>query len=362
MRLLEIKVRPDFEGLLRCVLRRGKPDRVYHIELFLDEEIKAAVARRFDLEKNLDVNDPHYALQREIAIHRFLGYDAFRLYLPGFEFPLDWKKAGDTTQQAAQVRAERDWIEEHQGPIQSWEDFEAYPWPDIRNLDTRPLEWLEENLPEGMKVYDLTTHVLENLSWIFGYESLCYQLHDAPELVEAVAERIGRLYLEHTRLLCQFPSIGLLWGSDDMGFKSQPLLSPEWLRKLILPWHKQAAAMAHETGKPYFLHTCGNLETIMDDLIDEVGMDAKHSFEDTILPVTEAKRKYGGRVALLGGIDMDFLCRSGEKEIRQRVRQTLDICQPGGGYCLGTGNTVANYIPLDNYLIMLDEGRRCGQT
>jgi uroporphyrinogen decarboxylase len=31
---------------------------------------------------------------------------------------------------------------------------------------------------------------------------------------------------------------------------------------------------------------------------------------------------------------------------------------PGGGYCLGTGNSVANYIPLDNYLAMLDEGRK----
>jgi uroporphyrinogen decarboxylase len=31
---------------------------------------------------------------------------------------------------------------------------------------------------------------------------------------------------------------------------------------------------------------------------------------------------------------------------------------PGGGYCLGTGNTVANYIPLESYFAMLDEGRR----
>ena len=42
------------------------------------------------------------------------------------------------------------------------------------------------------------------------------------------------------------------------------------------------------------------------------------------------------------------------------MRHTLDLCMPGGGYCLGTGNSVANYIPLDNYLAMLDEGRRWG--
>jgi len=40
------------------------------------------------------------------------------------------------------------------------------------------------------------------------------------------------------------------------------------------------------------------------------------------------------------------------------ARETLEACMPGGGYVLGTGNSVANYIPLDNYLAMLDEGRR----
>ena len=32
-------------------------------------------------------------------------------------------------------------------------------------------------------------------------------------------------------------------------------------------------------------------------------------------------------------------------------------CAPGGGYALGTGNTVANYIPVKNYLAMLEAGR-----
>jgi uroporphyrinogen decarboxylase len=58
----------------------------------------------------------------------------------------------------------------------------------------------------------------------------------------------------------------------------------------------------------------------------------------------------------LGGIDVDFLCRADVGAIRERVRHTLDACLSGGGYCLGTGNSVANYIPLDSYLAMQDEG------
>jgi uroporphyrinogen decarboxylase len=96
----------------------------------------------------------------------------------------------------------------------------------------------------------------------------------------------------------------------------------------------------------------------MEDLIEDVGIDARHSFEDTIERVEGVKDKYGDRIALLGGIDVDFLCRADEEQIRRRVRHTLEHCNPGGGYCLGTGNSVANYIPLDSYLVMLDEGRR----
>ncbi|MFH1084339.1 MAG: uroporphyrinogen decarboxylase family protein, partial [Chloroflexota bacterium] len=130
------------------------------------------------------------------------------------------------------------------------------------------------------------------------------------------------------------------------------------LREFVFPGHKLMAEMAHRAGRPYLLHACGNLSEVMEDLIGDVGIDAKHSFEDTIEDVIADKRLYGDRIALLGGIDVDFLCRADEAAIRARVRRTLKACMPGGGYCLGTGNSVANYIPLESYLIMLDEGRR----
>lgn len=64
-----------------------------------------------------------------------------------------------------------------------------------------------------------------------------------------------------------------------------------------------------------------------------------------------------GRVAILGGIDMHFLATAAPHEIKERVKRTLDACAPGGGYALGSGNTVANYIPVPNYLAMLEAAR-----
>ena len=72
-------------------------------------------------------------------------------------------------------------------------------------------------------------------------------------------------------------------------------------------------------------------------------------------------RRWGDRVGVLGGMDVDFLARRDEDAIRSKTRQILDVCLPGGGYFLGSGNWVTSYIPLGHYLAMLDEGRRyCG--
>jgi uroporphyrinogen decarboxylase len=96
-------------------------------------------------------------------------------------------------------------------------------------------------------------------------------------------------------------------------------------------------------------------------LIDTVRIDAKHSFEDTFLSAPQAKRLYGDRIAILGGVDVDVLSRATPEQVRVYVRHILDECAPGGGYALGTGNTVTNYMPLENYLAMLEEGYRYGR-
>ena len=88
------------------------------------------------------------------------------------------------------------------------------------------------------------------------------------------------------------------------------------------------------------------------------GIDAKNSFEDKILPVEQVYRRWGERVALIGGVDMNLLAAGDETQVRARTRQILDACGPGGPYVLGTGNSVANYLPLKNYQAMLDEGRK----
>lgn len=90
-------------------------------------------------------------------------------------------------------------------------------------------------------------------------------------------------------------------------------------------------------------------------LLDEVKIDAKHSYEDAIVPAAEFKRRYGDRIGILGGVDVDKLTRLSPADLRKYVRQVVDTCQPGGRFALGSGNSIPDYIPVENYLTMVDE-------
>ncbi len=360
--LLSLPVQHDWEGLRDCILRRGTPDRVYNIELFLDQEVQDLVAASYGLNTGLDLTTLEGRCQRHLRVMRHLGYDYVRVGLDDLPFPMHRATVKDTA--TLERGGGRAYVNQQRGPITTRMEFETYPWPHVSDATTRALEWYQRNLPDDMCIIagGGFAHFAEYLVWLPGYETLCTLLYDNRQLLEDIRDRLMAIYSDSLRRILRFDRVKLVWGSDDMGYKNGPLISPRDLRELVLPGHKQMAAMAHGAGLPYLLHSCGDLSTIIDDLIDDVGIDAKHSFEDTIEDVVDVKLNgYGRRIAVLGGMDVDFLCRAGEEAIRDRVRRTLDSCQPGGGYCLGTGNSVANYIPLENYLIMLDEGRRYGR-
>lgn len=348
---------PDCGALIACIRREGTPARVHPIELFLDPEVQAALRERFGLAEDVRPDDPFAAEKRQILLMRHLGYDFARCKPEGLDFPVNRARVADS---AALTRTEgRSFVDEKRGPITTWEEFERYPWPDAKNISTRSLEWYEKNLPDGMCLANGGMgHFCEFLIWLMGYETLCYALVDNRDLVAAISERIFSFYREAMAILLSFRCLKLFWTSDDMGFRTGTLLSPDDLRAFVLPGHRMLAEMAHKAGRLVLLHSCGDLSAIMEDLITDMGIDARHSFEDTIQRVEDARALYGNRIAVLGGIDVDFLCRADERQVRKRVRATLETCMPGGGYCLGTGNTVTNYMPLDNYLAMLDEGRR----
>jgi uroporphyrinogen decarboxylase len=91
----------------------------------------------------------------------------------------------------------------------------------------------------------------------------------------------------------------------------------------------------------------------MPDLVNKVGIDAKHSFEDIIEPVEQFYQRWHDQIAVLGGVDVDLLSRGRTDVIHRRTREILDACDRGG-YACGSGNSITSYVAPPNYLSMIE--------
>ena len=346
---------PDFERFRRVIMREEEPDRILFFEIQIDPEIMAAILGE-PVPAMLDTDPEHIQekLLKDIELMHRLSYDFVTVWnmpiLPGnFIF------ADDT---ASLSRGERPWQDESGGPIASRKDFEDFFWPDLSGKKYTRFEFVAKRMPEGMKIIAVLPGVFETVRGLMGITGLCYKITDDPSLVADVFERVGQVTLEAVGNLAAINGVGAVTLADDIAFNTGLMMSPDHFREFVLPWTKQIAQAIHEKDKLFILHACGRIEMLMEDLISDVGIDARHSYEDQITPIEEAKRLYGDRVAVLGGVDMDLLARGSEEDVRKRVREIISVCAPGGGFALGTGNSAANFVRPENFLAMLDEGLR----
>ena len=244
------------------------------------------------------------------------------------------------------------------GVIQTRADFEKYPFDEIpriyrENFDQAFLA-LEEVLPPGMKaVGGVGNGVFELVQELVGYMDLCYMSEDDPELYADLFDRVGRMSLtiwedfmkKHSDAFC------VLRFGDDLGFKSNTLISAEDIRTLVIPQYKPIIDLVHRYRKPFLLHSCGNIFSVMEDLIG-AGINAKHSNEDQIAPFPVWVERYGDRIGNFGGIDTDAVCRLSRPEMKEYITEVVAKSKGHGGFAFGSGNSIPHYVPVDQFLTM----------
>ena len=326
--------KPDFNNLL-AVLNKKKPSRPTLFEFYLNGPLERRLAQW-----NGPATEEGY-YQCSIQAFANAGYDYTPVHASGFALKRESIQRKET--QSANDGA----------VIFDRESFEEYKWENPVDYYDGRLEKYKKYLPDGMKfIVRGQGGILENVIDLIGFNNLCYMIIDEPELVGMVADNVGQRFYEHYKTIIDNDSVGAIISNDDWGFNTQTMLSPDDLRKYIFPWHKKIADLAHSAGKPAILHSCGNLDRVLVDITDDIKYDGKHSYEDNIKPVEEMYDELKGKVAVLGGIDVDFMCSKTQDEIYDRCVRILEKtkCE---GYALGTGNSVPEYIPDENYFAMI---------
>ncbi len=359
--------KPDFQRFIRAITTK-EPGPVPVGEIFADHEFVGNYLNERVFDYASMAADPNHKIKWRdfrdglryvdqtirfcLATGWDYAYSFSAIPFPGFTYNL-----AENTSSETDLGRKRFWVDDNHGPIQTWDDYEKYPWPkDVLSINMSS-KWMSRRVPEGMKVMVIPGGVFEWSSWLMGLTPFCFALKDQPDLVDAIIEKVAEQIYAVVEDLMDEPCIGGIFMGDDLGYSTGTMVSPHIIREKILPQTKRIIDLVHQAGKIFVFHSCGNLEKIMDDII-EMGVDAKHSFEDKIMPVEEVYQRWGDHVGIIGGVDMHLLTVGTEVQIRRRVREILDVCGSQGRYVLGTGNSAANYVPVQNYLTMLDESRR----
>lgn len=200
----------------------------------------------------------------------------------------------------------------------------------------------------------------QDATCLAGTQEMILAAFDDPEWVHALLRILRDRKLAFVRSL-----LGARYDLLELGggAASTTVISPNMFEEFVAPYDKPIIDAAHEAGQRIVYHTCGGMMPIL-EMIADMGVDAMETFTppgmggDTDL--SEAKRRIGDRVCMIGGFDQFHYFQGGTpEETRTAVRRCFDDAGKGGGYILSPSD---HFFDADLNLVQAfaDEARECG--
>ncbi len=356
--LRRFELAPDWQRLRTALMLEDEPDRVPLFELIVNHPVKEAFLGR-----------PITSMADDLDFWYQAGYDyasicpGYYVLVPGY-VPQEGWRVSDVNADYGEGHRDMQWGTEGTGIITTWDDFERYPWPGPETVDWSGFEYCMKpaHLPPGMKIVARAGDIFTWVWQLMGMTYFSFALAESPDLVAAMFEKIGVAIYDIFVRMVEMDKHGCICGlfySDDIAFNTGTFCRPDTFRTHLFPWMKKIGDLAKQIDVPYIYHSDGDLWQVMDDLAD-CGVNALQPIEPKSLDAEEVKRREGYRFALCGNVEVDRLSRGTTEEIDGLVRDRIEKLAPGGGYCVGSSNTVPDYVPLENYVAMLNAAFKYG--
>ena len=204
--------------------------------------------------------------------------------------------------------------------------------------------WIEGLLWFGFDV----TH-----SWMVGTERLLFALLENPEWC---MDMFNHFLDVNIKLLDMVWDAGYKFDSvvwlDDMGYKHNQFFSLKTYREVLKPAHKKAIDWAHSKGVKVRLHSCGDINPLLPDLV-EMGIDALNPIEVKAgMDPVGLKEKYGDRLVLHGGVDA--LLWDDLDKLEEELRRIVPILKEKGGYIFSTDHSIPSNVSLEDFRYITD--------
>jgi len=146
--------------------------------------------------------------------------------------------------------------------------------------------------------------------------------------------------------------VDLVWIGDDLGTQRSLVMSPVQYREWYRPRHRQIVAhlRAIRPEAKIAFHCCGHVTPLIPDLV-EIGIDVLEAVQAEAMDVPALKREFGRDIAFWGGVGAQSVLELGTPaQVREGVRQTLQVMAPGGGYIAAPCHTLTEHVSWENVL------------
>ncbi len=203
---------------------------------------------------------------------------------------------------------------------------------------------------------------LEMLRALRGTEHMLLDLYEHRSELVRMGEALTDFFIDLIGRLADCGVDGIML-SDDFGTQQSLLMSPDDWREIFKPWYRKMIEAIHTRGKHAWLHTCGNIATILPDLI-EIGLDVIHPIQPNTMDQDAAAEQYKGQITFFGGIDVQGILPFGTPdEVDAHVKHLCEIFNsPDGGYVVAPSNSINPDVPFENIEAMFTAIERYSKT
>ena len=269
----------------------------------------------------------------------------------------DWYKNGEVDAMNRTLTAP--------GCFHDAEDMEdlVFDWPDpAAYIDAAECRRRVEMAPEGKTVLGIlwSAHFQDTCA-AFGMETALMNMIAAPELYEAVNEKVLEFYLKANRIFYEATKgkLHAVLIGNDMGSQRGLMISPELVRRFVIPGCRRLTEQAHSYGLKVIYHSCGAISDIIPDLID-AGVDIIHPIQALAAGMEPEglKEKFGDRVSFCGGVDtQELLVHGTPEDVRKKVEE-LKRLFPTGLILSPSHEAILPDVPPENIGALFDAVRR----